>query len=40
MLVFFGLEASQPNGARYRLGIGCALHPALASIVAVFTRLF
>jgi hypothetical protein len=40
MLVFLYLEASQPDGTRYRLGLGCFLHPKLASMVAVFVRLF
>ena len=40
MGVFLILEASQPNGTSYRLGIGCIVPPALASMVAVFLRLF
>jgi len=40
MLVFLTLEASQPCGTTYRLGLGCFLHPNLASIVAVLSRLF
>jgi hypothetical protein len=40
MGVFLILEASQPNGALYRLGLGCFLHPNLASMVAVLSRLF
>ena len=38
-MVFLILEASQPNGAYYRLGLGCYLHPALASVVAALFRL-
>jgi hypothetical protein len=40
MGVFLVLEASQPSGTTYRLGLGCLLHPKLASIVAVIARLF
>jgi hypothetical protein len=40
MVVFLILEASQPDGARYRLGLGCLVHPTLASMVAVLVRLF
>jgi hypothetical protein len=40
MGVFLLLEASQPCGTTYRLGIGCFLHPNLASMVAVILRLF
>jgi hypothetical protein len=40
MGVFLILEASQPNGTTYRLGLGCLVHPKLASIVAVLVRLF
>lgn len=40
MGVFLILEASRPYGRSYRLGLGCLLHPKLASIVAVLTRLF
>jgi hypothetical protein len=40
MLVFLYLEASQPCGSRYRLGIGCLLHPKLASMVVMLVRLF
>ena len=40
MGVFFILEASQPCGTAYRLGFGCALHPNLASVVALIARLF
>src|SRR5262249_59598987 len=35
MAVFLFLEASQPCGTTYRLGLGCFLHPTLASMVAV-----
>jgi hypothetical protein len=40
MGVFLFLEASQPCGTTYRLGMGCALHPKLASMIAVLSRLF
>lgn len=40
MLVFFCLEASQPNGASYRMAVGCLVHPKLASVVATLARLF
>jgi hypothetical protein len=40
MGVFLILEASQPRGTIYRLGLGCFLHPNLASMVAVLSRLF
>jgi hypothetical protein len=40
MGVFLILEASQPCGTSYRLGVGCLLHPNLASMVAVILRLF
>jgi hypothetical protein len=38
MTVLLTLEASQPCGKTYRLGIGCNLH--LASMLALLTRLF
>jgi hypothetical protein len=40
MGVFLILEASRPNGAWYRLGLGWVLHPTLASMVAAIVRLF
>jgi hypothetical protein len=40
MGVFLVLEASQPRGTTYRLGLGCFLHPKLASMVLVLLRLF
>jgi hypothetical protein len=40
MGVFLILEASQPNGTTYRFGLGCLVHPKLASMVAVIVRLF
>jgi hypothetical protein len=40
MLVFFCLEASQPDGTKYRLGLGCLVHPRLASMVILLMRLF
>jgi hypothetical protein len=39
MLVFLYLEASQPNGATYRLGLGCFVPPKLASMVFPLMRL-
>ena len=38
--LFLVFEASQPNGATYRIGLGCLMHPKLATMVAVFVRLF
>jgi hypothetical protein len=40
MLVFLYLEASQPCGTTYRVGIGCLIHPKLASMLTVLIRLF
>jgi hypothetical protein len=40
MLVFLYLEASQPNGTQYRLGLGCLIHPTVASMMALIVRLF
>jgi hypothetical protein len=40
MGVFLVLEASEPNGTTYRLGLGCFLPPTLATMVAVIVRLF
>jgi hypothetical protein len=40
MLVFFCLEASQPNGTSYRMALGCLVHPKLAFVVASIARLF
>lgn len=39
MTLVLYLEASQPHGRSYRLGIGCSLHP-LASMMALIKRLF
>ena len=39
MFVFFLLEASQPSGAVYRVGIGCLVPPRLISMVTVLIRL-
>lgn len=39
MTLFLTIEASQPNGAVYRLAIGCALHTMLVSMVAALGRL-
>jgi hypothetical protein len=38
MTVLLTLEASQPSGKTFRLGIGCNLH--LASMIALLSRLF
>ena len=38
MSILFLIEASQPNGATYRLAIGCKLHP--ATWIAALMRLF
>jgi hypothetical protein len=40
MGLFLFLEASQPCGTMYRAGVGCILHPKLASMLAVLVRLF
>ena len=40
MLLFFYLEASQPNGVKYCLGLGCLVPPKLASMVVMLIRLF
>jgi hypothetical protein len=40
MLVFLYLEASQPSGATYRIGLGCFVPPKLASMVVLLIRLF
>jgi hypothetical protein len=40
MFVFFTLEASQPCGKTYRLGLGCNLQLNLASVLALLSRLF
>ena len=40
MGVFLILEASRPNGALYRLGLGWIFYPKLASMVAAIVRLF
>jgi hypothetical protein len=39
MFVFLYLEASQPNGVTYRLGLGCLVHPKLAAMMVVLFRL-
>jgi hypothetical protein len=38
MTVFVAIEASQPDGAPYRLAIKCDMH--LPSLWVVLTRLF
>ena len=40
MIVHFRLEATQPNGAHYRVDLGCIVYPTLGSIMAVIGRLF
>jgi hypothetical protein len=40
MGLFLGLEASRPCGTKYRVGIGCFVHPKLASMLIVLIRLF
>jgi hypothetical protein len=40
VIVFLILEASQPNGNRYRLGLGCHVPPQLVSIALMLFRLF
>jgi hypothetical protein len=40
MGVFLIFEASQPNGSKYRLGLGCIFHPKLVSMVTLIVRLF
>ena len=39
MLVFLYLEASEPSGTTYRLGLGCFVPPKLASMVFLLIRL-
>jgi hypothetical protein len=40
MALFLLLEASQPSGTTYRVGLGCFVYPKLASMLLVLTRLF
>jgi hypothetical protein len=40
MGVFLFLEASQPCGRTYRLGLGCFIPPNLASMMILLVRLF
>jgi len=40
MLVFLYLEARQPNGVAYHLGLGCFVPPNLASMIVMLLRLF
>jgi hypothetical protein len=40
MGVFLLLEASQPCGTTYRVGLGCLVHPKLASMLVLLVRLF
>ena len=39
MIVFLYLEARQPNGTTRRLGLGCYVHPKLASMMVLLFRL-
>jgi hypothetical protein len=39
MIVFLTLEASQPSGTTYRLGLGCYVHLKLASMITALARL-
>ncbi len=39
MIVSFYLEASQPNGTTYRLGLGCLVPLKVASMVILLFRL-
>lgn len=40
MLVFLYLEASQPCGTSYRLGLGWVIPPKMASMMVMLVRLF
>ncbi len=40
MLVSLTLEASQPGGTTYRIGIGCLVDPKLVTTLIVLMRLF
>jgi hypothetical protein len=39
MALFLFLEARQPCGTTYRVGIGCLVHPKLASMLTVLILL-
>ena len=39
MVVFLYLEASQSQGVSFRLGLGCIIHPYVASAIAKLLRL-
>jgi hypothetical protein len=39
-MVFIYLEVSQPDGTRFRLGLGCIVHQRLSSVVMLLWRLF
>jgi hypothetical protein len=39
MIVFLFLEASQPSGNCYRLGLGCFVPPKLVSMVMMLMQL-
>lgn len=41
MIAFVCVEANQSGTTKsYRLVVGCALHPQMASMIALFSRLF
>lgn len=40
MIAFLKLEASTPSGKTYRLAIGWAIHPRVASMMGMIARLF
>jgi hypothetical protein len=37
-MFFLILEASGPSGGVYRLGLGCFVHPIMASAMSLLTR--
>jgi hypothetical protein len=40
MIAFFSLEARQSDGSVYRLAFGAGIHPQLASMMILLSRLF
>jgi hypothetical protein len=40
MVVFLMLEARQSDGSVYRLAFGAGIHPQLASMISLLSRLF
>jgi hypothetical protein len=40
MGLFLIFEARKPSGTTYRVGLGCLVHPKLASMLIVLVRLF